>query len=94
MPKLPPVRQPYLQLLAKRNVAGPWGAGHLKAASDQPVPGHKAYPYLLKGMKIAIPNSFRGRRVGGLQYHTMALNFPYLALPRKNGVVSPARGGL
>ena len=26
--------------------------GHLPAASDQPAPGHKVYPYLLRGLEI------------------------------------------
>ena len=59
--------------------------------TSKPGPGHKIYPYLLGGMEITRPNQVWA---ADITYLPMAKGFLYLVLPRKDGLVQPARGGV
>ena len=59
--------------------------------TSQPGPGHKVYPYLLGGMDITRPDQVWA---ADITYIPMAKGFLYLVLPRKDGLVQPACGGL
>ena len=60
--------------------------------TSQPALGHKVYPYLLGGMEITRPNSFRGRMGGGYHLHPHGQGLP---LPSgHHGLVHSVRGGL
>ena len=43
--------------------------------TSKPAPGHKIYPYLLRGMEITRPNSFRGRMGCGHHLHPHGQRF-------------------
>ena len=60
--------------------------------TSQPGPGHKVYPYLLGGMEITRPNSFRGRMGGGYHLHPHGRGLPLLG--GHHGLVHSVRGGL
>ena len=51
--------------------------------TSQPAPGHKVYPYLLRGMEITRPNQVWA---ADITYIPMARGFLYLVLLRKDGL--------
>ena len=60
--------------------------------TSKPTLGHRVYPYLLGGMEITRPNSFRGRMGGGHHLHPHGQGLP---LPSgHHGLVHSVRGGL
>jgi putative transposase len=59
--------------------------------TSRPMPEHRVYPYLLKGMKVDRVNQVW---TADITYIPMARGFLYLVLQRKYGLVRPVRAGL
>jgi putative transposase len=59
--------------------------------TSRPMPEHRVYPYLLKGMKVDQVNQVW---TADITYIPMARGFLYLVLQRKYGLVRPVRSGL